>query len=119
LPPFYQTVWVGSVPYYYANDTYYAQVPGGYAVVEPPQDIGNEPPAPPAVEELFIYPREGQTEKQQANDRYECHRWAANQTHYDPTQSPPDLTQAQGNQKQKDYHRAMSACLEGRGYTVR
>ena len=24
LPPFYTTVWFGGLPYYYANDTYYA-----------------------------------------------------------------------------------------------
>jgi hypothetical protein len=23
LPPFYMTVWIGRVPYYYANDVYY------------------------------------------------------------------------------------------------
>jgi hypothetical protein len=123
LPPFYETIWVGGVPYYYANDVYYVQAPGGYTVVEPAQGIGSEPAAPPpavqAEGELFIYPRQGQTEKQQDNDRYECHRWAANQTHYDPTQPPPNLTPAQSNQKRNDYHRAMSACLEGRGYTVR
>ncbi|MGD0276600.1 MAG: DUF6515 family protein [Syntrophales bacterium] len=121
LPPFYETIWVSGTPYYYANDVYYAQAPGGYEVVDPPRDIGNEPlsNAPSSAEELFIYPRQGQTEQQKENDRYECHRWAANQTHYDPTQPPPALTQAQGSQKRKDYQRAMSACLEARGYTVK
>ena len=40
LPPFYTTVWIGGVPYYYANDVYYRWVPeqNGYEVVEPPQD---------------------------------------------------------------------------------
>jgi hypothetical protein len=129
LPPFYETIWVSGVPYYYANDVYYTQAPGGYEVVEPPQDIGNEPSSvgppqdignePPSAEELFIYPRQWQTEQQKENDRYECHRWAANQTHYDPTQPPPGPAQAQGSQKRKDYQRAMSACLEARGYTVK
>ena len=29
-------VYVGDVPYYYANDVYYVAQPGGYAVSEPP-----------------------------------------------------------------------------------
>src|SRR3954468_10365186 len=33
LPPNYTTVMVRGVPYYYANNTYYLQSPGGYLVV--------------------------------------------------------------------------------------
>ena len=29
LPPTYSTVWVAGAPYYYANEIYYAQAPGG------------------------------------------------------------------------------------------
>ena len=37
LPPDYATVWVGGVPYYYADDVYYNVAPGrGYVVVAPP-----------------------------------------------------------------------------------
>jgi len=36
LPPAYSTVYVGAVPYYYANDVYYVQKPQGYEVVAPP-----------------------------------------------------------------------------------
>jgi len=35
--------------------------------------------------DLFIYPKEGQSEEQQKKDRYECHLWAAEQTGFDPT----------------------------------
>ena len=35
-------------------------------------------------EELYIYPARGQSEQQQADDRYECHRWAVGETDYDP-----------------------------------
>src|SRR4029077_137875 len=90
LPPFYSTVWVGSVPYYYAHDVYYVQNPHGYLVVDPPPSniVMEQPPGnaiippPPATlaqappEQVFIYPRQGQSERQQAADRYECHRWA-------------------------------------------
>lgn len=127
LPPYYATVWVGAVPYYYANQTYYMQAQGGFAVVEPPpQIVESQPPAttmlaqaPPAGDNLFIYPRQGQGEKQQADDRYACHRWAVGQTGYDPTQPPPGMTVAQDRQKHADYQRAIGACLEARGYNVK
>ena len=122
LPPFYTSVWVGAVPYYYANDVYYVQGPQGYAVVQPPPpNVVVEQPPPgnvaqaPPQDQLFIYPRLGQSEQQQATDRYECHRWAVSQTGYDPTLSPG----APPTSKYADYQRAMTACLDGRGYTVK
>src|SRR5215469_12877546 len=38
LPPFATSIWVGGVPYYYANDTYYvwSQPQNEYQVVDPP-----------------------------------------------------------------------------------
>jgi hypothetical protein len=117
LPPYYTTVWIGAVPYYYANDVYYMQGGNGYVVVAPPQ--GEVKPTPPvAADQFFIYPRQGQNEKQQADDRYACHLWAVSQTGYDPTQPPPDPS-TNVKQKRDDYQRAMAACLEGRGYTVK
>ncbi len=122
LPPFYATVWVGTVPYYYANDVYYVQGPQGYTVVAPPPSnvIVEQPPpgnvAQAPQDQLFIYPRQGQSQQQEATDRYECHRWAVSQTGYDPTLAPGA---APATPKRADYQRAMSACLDGRGYTVR
>jgi hypothetical protein len=40
LPERYATVWVAGVPYYKANDVYYAAAPGGYAVVPAPAQGG-------------------------------------------------------------------------------
>jgi len=129
LPAFYTTLWVGGVPYYYANDVYYTYGgPGvGYQVVAPPPDADvstqqgpddSASQAPPSTE-LFIYPNNGQSEEQQGQDRYECHVWAQGQTGFDPTAPdggvPPDQTAA----SRADYNRAMAACLEGRGYTVK
>jgi hypothetical protein len=137
LPPYYTTVWFGGVPYYYANDTYYAYSDGqGYQVVTPPGDPnsaipgpqgpdypGGPPPSangPPAEgEDLFIYPQNGQSPDQQANDRYECHTWASSQTGFDPTQAGGGVAADQTVAKGADYKRAMRACLEGRGYSVR
>jgi len=108
---------IGGYPYYYADGYYYAPVEGGYMVVNPPQGAVNQAPPPaPSVEQLFIYPRKGQSEKQQADDRYQCHRWAVGQTGYDPTQPAGG---APSFQKRSDYQRAMSACLDARGYTAK
>ena len=141
LPPFYATVWVGGVPYYYANNVYYVRNPQGYVVVDPPPPnlVMEQPPPnvvaapppnvvveqPPATvaqapqDQMFIYPRQGQSEQQQATDRYECHRWAVSQTGYDPTLSPGTAPAGAGDQRRANYQRAISACLEGRGYTVK
>ena len=126
LPPYYTTVMIGAVPYYYANEIYYTQTAGGYMVVEPPAGVAQAPPmqAPPSAgqmpsEQMFIYPRQSQSQQQQAKDRYECHSWAVSQTHYDPTQPPAGIPAAQMSQKRVDYQRAMGACLDGRGYTVK
>ena len=117
LPLYYTSLWVGGIPYYYANDTYYTQTAGGYMVVEPPKDDVTQ--APPATAgQLFIYPRNGQNDKQQAKDRYECHSWAVKQTYYDPTQ-PTSGIPVQLNQLRADYLRAMDACLDARGYTMK
>jgi hypothetical protein len=117
LPPFYSTIWLGRVPYYYANEVYYTHRADGYVVVAPPTEQINQ--APPPADEMFIYPRQGQSEKQQADDRYACHRWAADQTGFDPTQPPGDDSKPRSIEKRADYQRAMGACLDGRGYTVK
>ncbi len=124
LPPYYATIWVGGLPYYYANEVYYTQGAGGYVVVEPPKgEVSQAPPSAGAgqmsSDQLFIYPRQGQSEQKQATDRYECHSWAVSQTGYDPTQPPAGVPAAQMSQKRADYQRAMGACLDGRGYTVK
>lgn len=69
---------------------------------------------------MFLYPRKGQNEQQQAKDRYECHSWAVNQIGgYDPTQPPAGMPESQDSLKRADYQRAISACLDARGYTVK
>jgi len=117
LPPYYTTIWVGGVPYYYANEVYYAHRGDGYVVVEPP--AGEVSQAPPPAEQMFVYPRLGQSEKQQSDDRYACHRWAVDQTGFDPTQPPGTTPEGARTEKRADYQRAMGACLDGRGYTVK
>ncbi len=142
-----------------------------------------------ALAELFIYPRQGQSQEQQERDRFECHSWAVRQSGFDPMRrptasTPPPAQEArrgglgrgatrgaaigaiggaiggdagrgaaigagtgaavgamrrrdqrrreqqayqnwarqeasQQQQGRNEYDRAMAACLDGRGYTVR
>ncbi len=127
LPLYYTTIWVGGYSYYYANEIYYRQSADGYVVVEPPKgDVSQTAPSTSqpspgqtSTDRLFIYPRQGQSEQKQATDRYECHRWAVSQAGYDPTQPPATMPADQLSNKRADYQRAMGACLDGRGYTVK
>ena len=155
----------------------------------PRQPIAN---APATGADIYVYPTNGQSDRQLDRDRYECHGWAGKQTGYDPTQSslprihaattlPPDhrgavsgavagavigatvsgphdsaegamvgavagavlgaatdvarareaagpasrqaaadqAEQARREKQAYDYRRAITACLEGRGYTVK
>lgn len=42
----------------------------------------------------FAYPNGGQSQEQQANDRFQCHQWSVSQTGFDPTTAPPLVAQA-------------------------
>jgi hypothetical protein len=121
LPVVYSTYWWGGVPYYYANDVYYTYNPGyeGYVATDPPPLADSsvsadgaatsaEPTgdATAAAGEIFMYPKNGQSPEQQATDKAECQRWAAEQA-------------GQVAQNPGDYQRAMTACVEGRGYSAR
>lgn len=120
LPPFYTTIWYGGMPYYYAGGVYYVWRPEErvYVVADPPPESAVSEQAAVA-DELYVYPKQGQSEQQQATDRYQCHRWAVGQTGFDPTQPGGNVPEAQHADKRDDYQRAMKACLEGRGYSVR
>lgn len=117
LPSFRTMVTIGGLSYLYINDVYYRERrDGAYEVVPTPVDADGASPA--VVDKLFVYPRQGQSPDQQAADEYDCHRWAAGQTGFDPTAAA--LGQPTGGAgRRDDYQRARMACLEGRGYTVR
>src|ERR1043165_3872352 len=47
-------------------------------------------PAPAAptvasVVQVYVYPSKAQSSAQLDRDRYECHQWSAQQTHFDPS----------------------------------
>ncbi len=43
---------------------------------------------PALAQELVIYPAKGQSQDQMEKDKYECYRWAKEQTGFDPMQQP-------------------------------
>ena len=120
LPVYYTTLWVGRIPYYYANETYYTwnAAQSGYEVVEPPSGPAASTQPPPS-DDLFVYPQSDQSAEQQATDKYQCHQWAVGQTGFDPTQPASGVPPEQYDSKRDAYQRAIRACLGGRGYSVR
>jgi hypothetical protein len=122
LPAYYSTVWIGGSPYYYADNVYYSWQPdqNGYAVVDPPGDADQPEPAPPdsAQSDLIIYPKNGQSKDQQSADQFECHSWSRGQTGFDPTQDGGGVASGDADRSRSNYNRAMSACLQARGYQV-
>jgi len=120
--------------YYYPAPTYvypnptYVYPPPAYSSPPPaqasPPSAQASPPQPalsqPTGGQIFIYPRQGQNEQQLLTDRNECHNWAMDKTGYDPTKPPPsDMSTLEISKRSSDYHRALGACLDGRGYSMR
>ena len=134
LPAVYATYWYGGTPYYYANDVYYTWDQGysGYVATDPPPvaDAGsgsaaapdaapaaampddgqysqgqNAQPAPGSAPQIFMYPKNGQSQEQQSTDKQECQKWAGDQA-------------GQSGENSSDYRRALVACVEGRGYSA-
>lgn len=60
---------------------------------------------PPSKPDPIIYPRNGQSAQQTEFDRQECNRWATTQ--------PSAMADA------SVFHRAVEACMDGRGYTMK
>jgi len=136
LPLGYSAYWWGGIPYYYVNSVYYVwdADANGYVVTDPPPVSGGgagadtsadysaagpagdtgSAPAGSAADDVYMYPANGQSPQQQSTDRYECHKWAQDQTGFDPTQP----SGGSGSASPDDYRRAMIACLNGRGYST-
>jgi hypothetical protein len=110
LPPDYVTLTLGGLPYYYANGVYYRPVPDGYVVTAPPPEAATAqvmpaPPPPAPKAEPIIYPRNGQSPEQLESDRRDCNRWAT--------------TQPNAQADSSVFNRAVEACMDGRGYTMK
>lgn len=113
LPSYAEQVWIGSIGYFLAAGTYYLWQASSqdYEVVAPPT---TQPVVAQSGYDVVAYPMYGQGPDQQNRDRYECHRWAADESGFDPASAsyaPPDYIA-------DNYRRALGACLSGRGYSV-
>jgi hypothetical protein len=127
LPLFYDTLWADGVPYYYdyAGGDFYqwdGDV-GEYETVNPPAEVQDQAAAlsPDLIArspDLIVYPKNGQTEAQQATDKSECRKWATAQSGFDPSQSTTEGATSELTTKRSNYMRAQAACLQGRGYSV-
>lgn len=113
LPGYSTSFYYGDVRYYRHDDTYYTydRSRGGYVVARSP--YGDDEEESVVDEDLYIYPAKNQSEQQQADDRYECHRWGVKESGYDP------IDDAYDRDRRANYVRAMTACLTGKGYTVK
>jgi hypothetical protein len=77
--------------------------------------VAGAPTPAAAAPSVFVYPKAGQTNVQQAKDRAECNATAVAQSGFDPAQ--PGAMGSAG--QSASYATALTACLEPRGYTVR
>jgi opacity protein-like surface antigen len=87
-----------------------------YVATPPPSESSPTPGA--RADELHVYPKNGQTQEQQWADRYECHRWAKDQSGFDPSRQVAGAPTPENAPGREGYKRALTACLEGRGYAV-
>ncbi|AYG46803.1 hypothetical protein DV532_21945 [Pseudomonas sp. Leaf58] len=113
LPAHAREVWLGGTQYFLVDNTYYQYLADSreYVVVNPPAGA----PAPiNGGYDVVAYPMYGQGLQQQDQDRYQCHRWAVNQSGFDPATAsyapPANVTE--------HYRRALGACFSGRGYSI-
>lgn len=83
-----------------ATAAIFAQMPIGAG---PASAAASTPPVSPPAQ-IIMYPKNGQSDQQQATDRAQCQQWAA---------------QNGGAATSPEYQRAMRACIEGRGYSVK
>lgn len=109
----YLPLYIGGLHYLYYSGSYYRRPHQDDIAVDVPvrkvsqlTTVANTT----VSQNIFVYPQQGQSTEQIDMDRYECHLWAVGQSGFDPSRDA-------GNSS--SYQRASSACLAGRGYTVR
>ncbi len=83
--------------------------------------VGGDPAraAPIVVDGLQVSANNGQTQAQQQQDLYTCETWASGQTGFDPSIPGGGVPPSENIARGSEYGRALSACLEARGYAVR
>ena len=123
LPAVAVVLRAGEVRYWYANGVYYRpHHHGGFVVVAQPlgdlvrdDDLPRSVQAPVVVSterpvakgrpDPIVYPRKGQSAQEQEADVQACNRWAT--------------TQGSALSDAEVFSRAVEACMDGRGYSMR
>ncbi len=117
LPDYARQVWIGSSLLFLAAGAYYAYQPAtqDYIVVQPPTSIPQPMPQPVSNGyDVVAYPANGQSASQIDQDRYDCYRWAVDQSGFDPA----TVTYAPSPAVVQTYRQAQGNCLSSRGYQV-
>ncbi|MDE1166793.1 MAG: glycine zipper family protein [Pseudomonas sp.] len=118
IPDYAQEMWIGGALFFVAAGSYYQWQDDSqdYVVVNPPQQPvqvqQQEQQASPY--DVASYPAYGQSPEQVQQDRYDCYRWAVEQTHFDPASA----TYAPDPSVVASFRNATASCLSGRGYQV-
>lgn len=86
-------------------DVVYVPPPPAPLPPAPAPVVVYQQPSQPGRAEPIIYPRNGQSPEQLEFDRRECNRWAT--------------TQRAAMQDANIFNRAVDACMDGRGYTLK
>jgi hypothetical protein len=112
LPAGAASVYVGGTRYWRHGGLWYRPWGPRWVVVPAPVELVAvqpaslpEPALAPSRPDPVIYPRNGQSEAQTESDRRECNRWATGQP----------AAQADA----AVFQRAVEACMDGRGYTMK
>lgn len=113
LPDYAQELWVGSTLMFLAAGAYYQYQPAtqDYIVVQPP--VAQQQPVSNGYD-VVAYPANGQSPAQIDQDRYDCYRWAVDQSGFDPAK----VTYAPSPAVVQTYRQAQGNCLSSRGYQV-
>lgn len=117
LPDYAREVWVGGSLLFLAAGAYYAYQPASqdYIVVQPPTAIAQPMPQSQGNGyDVVAYPANGQSAAQIDQDRYDCYRWAVDQSGFDPAK----VTYAPSPAVVQTYRQAQGNCLGSRGYQV-
>lgn len=118
LPDYATRMWIGGAVFFLAAGTYYQYMDDSqdYVVVNPPQGVPESQPQPAQTGgiDVSFYPANGQSPSQMEQDRYDCQRYAAQQSGFDPATA----TYAPADSVAYVYRQNMGNCLASRGYQV-
>ncbi|ART62063.1 hypothetical protein [Kushneria marisflavi] len=113
LPDDARPIWIGEQRYQVSRGSWFvaSESDGRYTPTPTPREVqmsGMD------LFDVVAYPMQDQTLRLQQHDHGQCHRWAIDQSGFNPTTTlePPSRLQA------GTYRRALAACLVGHRYSV-